>query len=69
MNTIFALALFVGVPLAPDPGPYDSVTDALGEQIPLLVAALGVVLVAALAIVFFKWGVPQIIGFFKRIAR
>lgn len=69
MNTIAFVALYLGLPLAVDPGPYDVITEGIGDQIPLLIAALGVVLLAALGIVFFKWGVPQIIGFFRRVAK
>lgn len=70
MNTIMLIALYAGLPLEVDPpGPYQAVTDGIAEQIPLLLAALAVVLLAALGIVFFKWGVPQIIGFFRRIAK
>lgn len=53
----------------PDPGPYDDLLAALGDLVPPLVAGIGAVVLLGLGIVAIKWGVPQLIGFFKRIAR
>lgn len=71
MNTLFALTMAVGVVgLAMTPGPFDSLTDALTTDfVPPMLAAIGVVVTIALGIVLVKWGIPQLIGFFKRTAK
>lgn len=68
-STLLALTVLGVVPFEVDPGPYDAITEGIGAQVPLLLAALGLIVVAALGIVFFKWGVPQLIGFFRRIGK
>lgn len=47
----------------------DTVVDQLVAFGPVVALALAGVVAAALAVVLIKWGVPQIIGFFKRIAK
>lgn len=47
----------------------DPIVDALVAAIPFVLAALGAIIVGALGLTLFKWGVPQAIGFFKKIAR
>jgi len=52
-----------------DPTPFDGVLEALGDFAPQVITGLGAVVVIALTVVLVKWGIPQLIGFFKKIAR
>lgn len=54
----------------PDPGPFDSIVSELTTGfVPPLLAGIGSVVVVALGVVLVKWGIPQLVGFFKKVAK
>lgn len=53
----------------PDPGPYDAFTAGLGPMAAALVIGLSAVALIGLTVVAVKWGIPQLIGFFKKTAK
>lgn len=54
----------------PDPGPYDGLLAALENDFAAPVAlGLAAVALIGITVAVVKWGIPQLLGFFKRIAR
>jgi hypothetical protein len=68
MNTILFAVAVIGLPMAP-PDPFAPLLAELGDFAPLVIAGLSAVVVIALSVVLIKWGVPQLIGFFKKTAK
>ena len=48
---------------------FSGVTGALPDLVTAIVAGAGLVVTAGLGVMAVKWGFPQLIGLFKRVAK